>query len=223
MRIVLLGPPGTGKGSLALLCEQRLGVACVSTGEIFRHEIAKKSVLGLKVQQYVSAGQLVPDDLVVEVMIRRLASPKFAKGFLLDGFPRTEGQASGLDAALEKRHIPLHGAVYIASPTAVLVRRLSGRRVCEKCGVNYHIRTMRPKKPGVCDLCQNHLTVRVDDEPETVRRRLEVDAENSAPLLAYYRKRKMLYRVDGRGRIQTVYKRALELFRRRKWISATAA
>ncbi len=223
MRIVLLGPPGTGKGSLASLCDEKLSVAHVSTGEIFRHEIARGSALGKRVQQYVKNGRLVPDELVVEVMVKRLASPKFVKGFLLDGFPRTQKQAAGLDAALVKRERPLHGAVYIASPQDVLVRRLSGRRVCVGCSLNYHIRTMRPKKAGICDRCARPLVLREDDKPETVRKRLKLDAKNAAPLLAYYKARKRLYRVDGRGHIDTVYKRANQLFRKLGWVRALHA
>ena len=218
MRVVFLGPPGTGKGSLALLCEQRMGVARVSTGEIFRHEIARKSALGKEVQKFVSTGQLVPDDLVVKVMTKRLASPKFAKGFILDGFPRTAAQAVGLDAALAKRRIPLRGAVYISSPTSVLVTRLSGRRVCSKCGTNFHIRTMKPKKAGICDLCGSKLVLRADDQPATVRKRLAVAAKTEAPLLSHYKSVKLLHRVDGRGRIEAVYRRTLALFKRLGWV-----
>ncbi len=220
MRVVLLGPPGTGKGSLAALCEDRLKVSHVSTGEIFRHEIAQKSTLGKKVQTYVKNGQLVPDDLVVQVMVNRLKRPEFAKGFMLDGFPRTDGQAQGLDAALRKLGKPLHGAIYISSPQPVLVRRLSGRRVCESCGMNFHIRTMRPKQAGICDRCGKALTTRADDKPETVRKRLALDGKNAAPLLAHYKKQRRLYRVDGRGRIETVFGRASALFKKLGWVRA---
>jgi adenylate kinase len=218
MRVVLLGPPGTGKGSLAALCDKRLSIAHVSTGEIFRHEIARKSALGKRVHRYVESGKLVPDALVVEVMIKQLARKQFKKGFLLDGFPRTKGQAEGLDAALSRRGLPLHGAVYIASPQAVLVRRLAGRQVCVPCGLNYHIRTMRPKRKGLCDRCGLRLSVRQDDRPVTIRMRLALDARNAAPLLAHYRAGRRLYRVDGRGNIQTVYRRTLALFRKLGWV-----
>jgi adenylate kinase len=223
VRIVVLGPPGTGKGSLAALCEQHLGIPYVSTGQLFREQIARKTKLGLEVQSYVSRGQLAPDELVVRVMTRQLARKEFIKGFILDGFPRTVEQAKGLEEALERLRTPLQGALYVSSPQETLIRRLSGRRVCPNthCGATYHTRTMRPKVVGTCDHCGSALTTRVDDQPETISKRLAVDAENAKPLLAYYRSRKLLYRVDGRGHINTVYRRTRELFRRLGWIRST--
>lgn len=217
MRLVLLGPPGAGKGSLALLCKQRLRVAHLSTGQIFREEMEKKSPLGERVRAYVTSGRLVPDDLVTRVMVSRLSAKRYTR-FVLDGFPRTRGQAAGLDAALSRLKLGLHGAVYVTSPEAVLIRRLSGRLVCSKCGANYHARTMKPKKAGVCDHCGGGLIMRKDDQISTIRRRLTIDHKESKPLLDYYRARKGLYRVDGRGRIATVFVRACGLFRRQGWI-----
>ncbi|MBI4340930.1 MAG: nucleoside monophosphate kinase [Candidatus Omnitrophica bacterium] len=217
MRIVLLGPPGAGKGSVALLCKTRLRLPHLSTGQIFREEMAKRSPLGRRVGAYVTGGRLVPDALVTRVMVNRLTS-KPHRAFVLDGFPRTQGQAAGLDRALERLRLPLHGAVYITSPEALLVRRLSGRLVCSTCGANYHARTMRPKRPGVCDRCHGALATRKDDRIETIRRRLAIDRRTSKPLLAYYQRRKALYRVDGRGRIETVFVRARRLFHRQGWI-----
>ena len=222
MRIVLLGPPGTGKGSLARLCHERVHAAHVSTGEIFRHEIEIQSALGKRVAKFVTKGKLVPDALVIEVMTKRLVHSHYSRGFILDGFPRTRAQAVGLDAALKRLKIPLSGAVYIASPETVLVRRLSGRRVCEKCGANFHLRTMRPKKAGVCDHCRGELITRADDAPATIRKRLSLDHKMASPLLNYYAKQKALYRVDGRGHIETVYKRALKLFRKQGWVKTAA-
>ena len=218
MRIVLLGPPGAGKGSLALLCKTRLHVAHLSTGQIFREEMARRTPLGERVRAYVTSGRLVPDALVTRVMVHRLASTRY-RSFVLDGFPRTQGQAVGLDRALEKLKQPLHGAVYITSPEPLLVRRLSGRLVCSKCGANYHTRTMRPRRPGRCDRCGAALMTRKDDQIGTIRRRLAIDGKTSKPLLAYYRQRRALYRVDGRGRITTVFVRACKLFRRQGWMT----
>lgn len=218
MRIVLLGPPGAGKGSLASLCNARLGLAHLSTGEIFRQEIARQSLLGRRVQRYVAEGRLVPDQLVVRVMATRLNGPTLRQGFVLDGFPRTRGQAAGLDRVLGRRSRPLDAAVYLTSPGPLLIRRLSGRRICSRCGANYHVRTMRPKRPGRCDRCGGPLVTRRDDQASTIRKRLAIDRRTSAPLLGYYRRRGLLHFVDGKGHINTVFARTLKLFRRRGWL-----
>lgn len=218
MRIVLLGPPGAGKGSLAFLVHKRLGVPHVSTGQIFRHEIRRNSPLGRRVARYVSSGRLVPDSLVVQVMAAQLGKQRFAKGFMLDGFPRTKGQAAGLDQVLTRRRLPLDGAVYLASPEPLLVRRLSGRRICARCGANYHIRAMKPKRAGRCDNCASALTIRKDDQPATIRQRLRLDHQNTTPLLRYYQRRGLLYEINGVGHIERAYARAIELFGRQGWV-----
>ena len=218
MRIVLLGPPGAGKGSLAVLCASRLGLAHLSPGQIFREKIARNSPLGRRVNRYVTSGRLVPDALVVQVMTARLGAKTLAGGFVLDGFPRTRGQAAGLDRVLRRKRRPLDGAVYLTSPEALLVRRLSGRRVCPRCGMNYHVRTMRPKRPGRCDRDHAPLVIRKDDQPETTKKRLAIDRKASRPLLAYYRRHRLLYNVDGAGHIETVFVRTRKLFRRNGWL-----
>ena len=218
MRLVLLGPPGAGKGSLAALYRARLKVAHLSTGDIFRQEIARSTALGRRVRGYVTNGRLVPNALVVAVMAARLARTR-ARGFVLDGFPRTRGQAAGLDRVLTRTGRPLDGAVYLTSPHALLMRRLSGRRVCGRCGANYHVRTMRPTRPGRCDRCGGRLLTRKDDQPRMIRRRLAIDRKAARPLVAYYRRRGVLYRVNGAGRVDTVYRRTLTLFRRRGWLA----
>ena len=218
MRIVLLGPPGAGKGSLAFVVHKRLGVPHVSTGQIFRHEIRRKSALGRRVGRYVSSGRLVPDSLVVQVMVAQLGKQRFAKGFMLDGFPRTKGQAAGLDRVLTRRRLPLDGAVYLTSPEPLLVRRLSGRRICVRCEANYHIRTMKPKRVGRCDNCAARLVTRKDDQPATIRQRLRLDHKNTKPLLAYYQRRGLLYEINGVGHIERAYARAVALFEGQGWI-----
>ena len=220
MRIVLLGPPGAGKGSLASLYTARLGIAHLSTGELFRQEIAKGSRLGRRVNRYVTNGRLVPDALVVEVMAARLTARTLRRGFVLDGFPRTQGQAAGLARVLRKKGHVLDGAVYLTSPQWLLVRRLSGRLVCARCGENYHIRTMRPRRTGRCDRCGGRLITRKDDQPDTIAKRLRIDRKAAAPLLAYYRRGGLLYRVNGAGHVETVYVRTLKLFRRTGWLSS---
>ena len=203
---------------MALLCKSRLGIAHVSTGEIFRQEITRNSALGRRVQRYVASGRLVPNALVVQVMASRLAGPEFARGFVLDGFPRTQGQAAGLDRVLKRRGQPLDGAVYLATQESVLVRRLTGRRVCRRCGENYHIRTMRPKHPGRCDHCGGALVIRKDDQPKTIRKRLAIDHKAAAPLLCYYGRHGSLYRINGAGGIDAVFVRAMKLVRRQGWL-----
>jgi adenylate kinase len=205
---------------LASLYRARLGVAHLSTGAIFRQEIARNTPLGRRVSRYVMKGRLVPDALVVEVMAAHLGAGTLASGFVLDGFPRTEGQAAGLDRVLRRRRRALDGAVYLTSPVPLLIRRLSGRRVCDRCGENYHVRTMRPRRPGRCDRCGGRLVVRRDDEPATIRRRLAIDRRAAAPLIRYYRRRRLLHRVNGAGRIGQVYARTLTLFRRNGWVDA---
>lgn len=218
MRIVLLGPPGAGKGSLASLLQQRLRVRHISTGDIFRQEIARRSLLGRRVHRYVTSGRLVPDRLVVAVMAARLSPSQLDRGIVLDGFPRTAGQAAGLDRVLKRRRRPLDGAVYLDVPLTVLVRRLTGRRVCPRCGANYHVRTMKPKRAGRCDRCSAHLIVRKDDEPRTIRKRLLIDRAASKPLLAYYRRRGVLYRMSGAGRLNKVFERVRRLCLRHGWL-----
>ena len=219
MRIVLLGPPGAGKGSLALLCKTRLGLAHLSTGQIFRQEMVRNTGLGRRVRRYVMSGRLVPDALVVSVMTAQLRRAKPARGYVLDGFPRTRGQAAGLDRALKRWRQPLDGAMYLTSPQSLLVRRLSGRRVCASCGANYHVRTMRPRRAGRCDCCGGRLIARRDDQPQTIKKRLAVDRKAAAPLLRYYQRRGTLYRLNGIGQIDQVFARALALFRRRGWLA----
>ena len=198
--------------------QARLGIAHLSPGEIFRQEIARRSALGRRVRRYVSAGRLVPDSLVVEVMAARLTASTRANGFVLDGFPRTQGQAAGLDRVLQQRRAPLVGAVYLTASQPLLVRRLSGRRVCQRCGMNYHLRTMRPKRPGRCDRDHAPLVIRKDDQPETIKKRLAIDRKASRPLLAYYRRHRLLYNVNGAGHIETVFLRTMTLFRRNGWL-----
>ena len=218
VRLVFLGPPGAGKGSLASLCESRLGLCHISTGEIFRHEIARGSTLGRRVQAYVGSGRLVPDALVVRVMAAHVDGHVLKQGFVLDGFPRTREQAAGLDHVLNRKKAPLHGALYITSPQALLIRRLSGRRVCKRCGANYHIRTMKPKRAGRCDRCDGLLVTRKDDQIQTIRKRLQIDRAATAPLLAYYRRQNVLHFLDGRGHIERVFVRAVRLFRQHQWL-----
>jgi adenylate kinase len=203
---------------LASLCAQRLKLGHVSTGELFRQAMARRSAVGERVRRYVTSGGLVPDALVVQVMARQLRAGFRRRGFVLDGFPRTIGQARGLDRELHRLRAPLDGAVYLSAPRSILVRRLSGRRVCEQCGANYHIRNMRPRRAGWCDRCNGRLSIRKDDEPRTIARRLAIDQKAATPLLRYYKRQRKLYRLDGRGSLTSVFGKACQLFRRQGWL-----
>ena len=216
---MLLGPPGSGKGTLAEQVGKRLAIAHLSTGDLFRREINRRSTLGKTVSRYVAEGRLVPDEVVVQVMTKQLSRRTLERGFVLDGFPRTVGQADGLEAFLLRRRGALHGALSLACPPSVLVARLSGRRVCSRCGAIYHIRTMPPRRPGRCDRCQGALSIRRDDRVATIKKRLAVDRTQAAPLFAYYRRRRLLYRLNGTGSSRQVFHRAMALFRRQGWLA----
>ena len=197
LRIVLLGPPGAGKGTHAKILSERYYVPHISTGDILRSQIQKKTPLGKRAKSFIDSGKLVPDELVVEMIQERLKNEDVRNGFILDGFPRTVEQAKALNEILQKAKIPLHFVLQFDTSEDVIVDRLSGRRTCSNCGANYHIRNVPPRKEGICDLCGNPLVQRKDDESETVRKRLKVYEEQTAPLIDFYDQRKLLHRVNG--------------------------
>ena len=217
VRIVLLGPPGSGKGTLAQTLSGHFTLPHLSTGDMFRREIARRSALGRTVQAYVESGRLVPDELVVRVMTKQLTPRMLQRGFVLDGFPRTVGQADGLNRYLTAKRRPLDGAVYLACSSQVLIRRLSGRRVCKACGAIYHVRNMRPKRAGICDRCGGALITRKDDAVSTIATRLAVDRAKVKPLLAYYRTRRLLFRIDSNETNEKTFRRIQQLFGRQSW------
>jgi len=202
------------------MLEERLGLVPLSTGELFRQEISRRSALGRRVSRYVTQGLLVPDALVVTVMTSRLTQARLRRGMVLDGFPRTIGQAQGLDRFLERRRRPLDAAVYLACSSAVLIRRLGGRQVCRACGAIYHVRNMPPKRRGLCDRCGGALVVRQDDRAATIRKRLEVDRGQARPLLDYYARKRRLHQLNGNGSSEQVLTRAMGLFQRQGWVKA---
>ena len=195
--IVLLGPPGAGKGTHAKILSERYQVAHISTGDILRSQIQKKTALGKRAQSFIDSGKLVPDDLVVEMVGDRLQNEDVQNGFILDGFPRTVDQAKALESMLDKSKRPLHFVLQFDTSEEIIVDRLSGRRACPNCGVNYHTRNIPPKKEGICDVCGQALVQRKDDQPETVRKRLKVYEDQTAPLVKFYKERKLLRRVNG--------------------------
>ncbi|MFO7171984.1 MAG: adenylate kinase [Bacillota bacterium] len=197
MRIILLGPPGAGKGTQAATLAREEGVAHISTGDILRQHVREGTPLGKAAREYMDKGLLVPDEIILGLVRDRLAQPDAQRGFIFDGFPRTVVQADGLGQLLEELQMPLQAVVNIVVPESVLVDRAVGRRTCKECGEIYHLRTRPPRRDGVCDRCGGELVHRSDDNPETVRARLAEYHAKTAPLIEYYRSRGLLREVDG--------------------------
>jgi adenylate kinase len=200
MHVILMGAQGAGKGTQAARIAPVLSLVHLSTGDLFRAAIASGNELGQTARGYLDRGELVPDDVTLGIVDHRLseiAREPGVQGALFDGFPRTQAQAEGLDAILQQRQERLAAVVEIQVPMDVLVRRLTGRRICERCGATYHIEFNPPREPGVCDVCGGALIQRPDDQPEPIKRRLSLYFEQTAPLLAYYRGRGLLVTVDG--------------------------
>jgi len=205
MILILLGAPGVGKGTQGSRLAERLGVAKVATGDILRAAVRDGSELGKQARSYMEAGELVPDGLILDLIGEVLASPEAADGAILDGFPRTVPQAEGLDALLREHDRALDGVVVIEVADEVIVRRMSGRRVCDACGAVFNVHSDPPSEDGVCDQCGGTLRQRSDDAEGTVRHRLTVYRENTAPLIEFYEARPVpVHTVDGDQPIEAV-------------------
>jgi len=202
--IVLLGPPGVGKGTQAKILAEKTGLAHISTGDLFRENLKNETELGKLAKTYMNKGELVPDEVTVRMVEDRLERPDCADGAILDGFPRTPAQADALQSLLEKRGSEVTLVPYITAPEETLVERLSGRWTCRAQGHVYHIKFNPPKTPGICDIDGSELYQREDDKPETVKRRIQVYLEQTAPLIAYYRERGKLVEIDGSQPIEKV-------------------
>lgn len=202
--IVLLGAPGAGKGTQARLLSEALGLAHVSSGDLFRENLSKQTELGLLAKQYMDRGELVPDDVTIRMVMERLSREDCQRGAILDGFPRTVAQAQALDEALEAQGNSVAIVPYIKVGEEALVARLSGRWICRQCQATYHTLFNPPAQPGVCDVCGGELYQRSDDTPETVRNRLKVYFEQTAPLIEYYRSRGVLVEIDGEQEVEQV-------------------
>ena len=205
MNVILLGPPGAGKGTQAKRLEEVHGLVQLSTGDMLRAERASGSELGRKVQAIMDQGHLVSDDIMITMIERRIGAPDCRNGFILDGFPRTVPQAEALDAMLARKHLKLDYVIELVVDQAALVDRISGRFSCAKCGASYHDRNKRPKVPGRCDVCGSHDFIRrADDNAETVKARLAAYHTQTAPILPYYRAKGILRQVDGMAEIAEV-------------------
>ena len=205
MNLILLGPPGAGKGTQAKRLEERHGLVQLSTGDMLRAVVASGSPLGQEAKRVMEAGQLMPDAVIIKMIAERIEAPDCRKGFVLDGFPRTRGQAAALDAMLGERQARLDCVIELAVDEAALVERIAGRFACAKCGTGYHDRFKQPRVAGVCDVCgSTSFTRRKDDNAETVTARLVAYRELTAPILPYYAERGLLARVDGMADPDTV-------------------
>ncbi len=205
MKIIMLGAPGAGKGTQAKQIADKYHIPHISTGDIFRANIKENTELGKKAKTYMDQGLLVPDELVVDLVVDRLSQDDAKKGYVLDGFPRTIPQAKALDEALAKIGEKLDYAINVDVPDENIVRRMSGRRACVACGGTYHIKYNPTKVEGVCDACGGELVLRDDDQPETVKKRLDVYHEQTQPLIDYYKKSGVLNDVDGTVDLDDVF------------------
>ena len=207
MRIILLGPPGAGKGTQAQLLALRYRIPPVSTGDILRRAVAAGTSLGREAKTFLDAGSLVPDPVVIGIIRERVKETDCARGYILDGFPRTLAQAEALTGMLSEMGTTIDGVVQVVVPEGELVRRLTGRRVCSSCGEGYHVQSRPPKVKDRCDRCGGTVIHRADDAPETIRRRLRVFQEETAPVVQYYDRQNLLRRVNGQGSIEEVVER----------------
>ncbi|QMU72720.1 adenylate kinase [Streptacidiphilus sp. P02-A3a] len=217
MRIVLVGPPGAGKGTQATLLAKTLSIPHVSTGDLFRANISQGTELGLAAKSIMDAGELVPDEVTIAMAKDRLAQPDAANGFLLDGFPRNVAQAVALDEILTEWGIELDGVLDLEVPEDEVVRRIAGRRVCRNDSAHiFHVEYNTPAVPGVCDVCGGELYQRGDDSEESVRVRLEVYHTQTEPIIAYYQKQGLVTTIPALGKVDEVTGRAIEALRRNK-------
>lgn len=196
-RFVFLGPPGAGKGTQAAFASELLGVPAIATGMIFRDAIAKETAMGKQISQFVNSGLLVPDKLTNAIVSERLKQKDCKKGFILDGYPRNLAQAKTLDQVLQKTRRPLEAVLYFKVDANVVIERMGKRRICAQCGQTYNIVSQLPKQAGRCDRCGGTLVMRSDDQPEAIRKRLEVYEETTSPLLQYYEKKGILRVLSG--------------------------
>ena len=206
MKIIMLGAPGSGKGTQAKQIAVKYSIPHISTGDIFRANIKNGTELGKKAKQYMDQGALVPDELTCDLVMDRIQQDDCKNGFVLDGFPRTIPQAEALDVALGKINEKMDYAIDVDVPDENIVNRMSGRRACLNCGATYHLISIPPKVEGICDRCGSEIVLREDDKPETVQKRLKVYHEQTQPLIDYYKNQGILKSVDGTQPMDEVFK-----------------
>jgi adenylate kinase len=197
MKLILLGPPGAGKGTQAKMLTEKFSIPQISTGDILRAAVKEGTPMGRKAKAFMDAGGLVPDAVVVGIVRERLQEDDCRSGFILDGFPRTVAQADALQASLQEMDKELDRVVSLAVDAEALVERLTGRRTCRQCGRGYHVKFDPPQQAGICDACGGALFQRDDDQEQTIRKRLQVYADQTAPLISYYRQAGVLMELDG--------------------------
>ena len=210
LRVVLLGPPGAGKGTQAKLLREKFEACQVSTGDILRKAVADQSPLGKEASEYINRGALVPDNLIVKLVAERLKEKDCAQGFILDGFPRTIPQAQSLEEILQKMGLGLQAVLLVQVPHRIIVERLTGRRTCKNCGALYHLKFNPSASESVCDRCGGELLQRDDDREETISARLKVYDKQTAPLVDYYRQRGILREIDGVGSVDDIRNRLIK-------------
>ena len=213
MKVIMLGAPGAGKGTQAKMIAEKYSIPHISTGDIFRANIKNGTELGKKAKSYMDQGQLVPDELTLDLIMDRFKEDDCKNGYVLDGFPRTIPQANVLEDALTKLGDKIDYAINVDVPDENIIRRMGGRRACTSCGATYHIEHVPPKKEGICDTCGQELVLRDDDKPETVKNRLRVYQEQTQPLLDFYSAKGVLRSVDGTQDMQDVFKAITEILK----------
>ncbi|MYZ07380.1 adenylate kinase [Streptomyces sp. SID2999] len=217
MRIVLVGPPGAGKGTQAVRLAEKLGVPHISTGDLFRANISRQTELGKLAKSYMDAGNLVPDEVTIAMAKDRMEQPDAENGFLLDGFPRNVSQAEALDELLQGEGIKLDAVLDLEVPEEEVVKRIAGRRICRNDSSHvFHVTYSAPKKEGVCDVCGGELYQRDDDSEDTVRKRLEVYHTQTEPIIDYYKAQGLVVTISSLGPVDKITKRALEALKREK-------
>ncbi len=212
MRVVFLGMPGTGKGTQAKMLVEKYGIPQISTGDMLRAALAKKTKLGLLAKKYMDAGKLSPDSVIINMIKERIKEKDCKKGFIFDGFPRTMAQAQALDTLFSELNLKLDAVITLDVRRETILDRMTGRRTCASCGAIYNLTLNPPKKQGVCDICQGKLMQRDDEKPETVLSRLKVYDEQTAPVLAYFERKKLLHRINGEKDIPVVFKELCTIF-----------
>lgn len=218
MIIVLLGPPGVGKGTQGALMAEELHISIISTGDLLRDKVNKETDLGKLAKGFMDKGELVPDELIVGMIKERTKEKDCKRGFILDGFPRTLSQAESLENMLEQNNLGVDMVFLFNVSEQEIIKRLTGRRICERCGALYHVYYNPPHKENICDRCGGKLITRDDDNEETVKNRIEVYEKNTAPLIGFYKKQNKLYTINGTGKVEQIFKEIRSVLKKNKWL-----